>query len=428
MYEELLGILKEEVKPALGCTGPTSVSYAASVARHAVGGKVQAVKVRVDRDTYKNSIAVGIPGTLEMGVDIAAALGAIGGNSNKGLEVLNDVTEEHEKEAKKLIVKDKVDIEINWDIQGVGLYIEVFVETDKGIGQAVVARTHTNVILIKANNKVILKDDAEDLDTILDETKALINKFGTKDFYEFATNVPIEDIEFLKEAVVLNRKLAEMGLEKKLGKGFGAAFNRFDQEKNAYIKAKVYTAAASDARMAGENLSAMACASSGNVGITATVPLVVLAEEYGKSEEILLRSLSLSFLLTVYIKNQIGRLSAMCACAIAASVGVGAGTILLLDGSFEQAEETIKNIVGSIGGVICDGAKLGCALKLSSAIGIAIESAYLAMDGVSIPAGDGLVSETADETLQLLGRIARFGMIDTDKVVCREIIEREQNK
>ena len=428
MYEELLSILKAEVKPALGCTGPTSVSYAASVAKDAVGGKVKTVKVLVDRDTYKNSIAVGIPGTTEMGVDIAAALGAVGGDSKLGLEVLNNITSEDEKEAKRMLADGDLKLDIKWDIKAVGLYIEVFVETDKGVGHAIVAKTHTNVVLIEANDKVIYKDKAEDLETILDETKAPINNYGVKDFFEFASNVAIEEIEFLKEAVRLNKKLAEAGLEQKLGKGFGSAFTRFNQEQNAYMKAKAYTAAASDARMAGENLSAMACASSGNVGITATVPLYVIATEYEKSEEMLLRSLSLSYLLTIYIKNQIGRLSAMCACAIAASVGVGAGTVLMLGGNFEQAQETIKNIVGSIGGGVCDGAKLGCALKLSSAIGIAIESAYLAMDGVSIPAGDGIVCATADETLQMLGRIARFGMIETDIIMCKEIINREQSK
>ena len=426
MYQELLSILKAEVKPALGCTGPTSVSYAASVAKDAVGGKAKSVKVLVDRDTYKNSIAVGIPGTSEMGVDIAAALGAVGGDSKLGLEVLNDITPQDEEEAKRMLADGDVKLEIKWDIEGVGLYIEVFVETDKGIGHAIVAKTHTNVVLIEANDEIIYKSEAEDLKTILDETKAPINNYGVKDFYEFATKVPVEEIGFLREAIELNKKLAETGLKEKLGKGFGSAFTRFEQEQNAYMKAKAYTAAASDARMAGENLSAMSCASSGNVGITASVPLYVVASEYEKREEMLLRALSLSFLLTIYIKNQIGRLSAMCACAIAASVGVGAGTVLLLDGNFEQAQETIKNIVGSIGGVICDGAKLGCALKLSSAVGIAIESAYLAMDGVSIPTGDGIVCETADETLQMLGRIARFGMIETDKTMCREIIEREQ--
>ncbi|NLN48774.1 MAG: serine dehydratase subunit alpha family protein, partial [Clostridiales bacterium] len=170
----------------------------------------------------------------------------------------------------------------------------------------------------------------------------------------------------------------------------------------------------------------VACAGSGNVGITASLPFVPICEEHGKSEEEMLRAICLSFLMTIYIKSHIGRLSAMCACAIAAGVGVTAGTALLLGNSYEEVEMAIDNVVGSLGGVLCDGAKLGCAMKLSTAVGVAIESAYLAVAGISIPKRDGLVSDTADETLKLLGKIAKEGMIDTDIVMCRAIIEREQ--
>ncbi len=425
MKEELLSILKSEVKPALGCTGPISVSYAASVAKDAVGGKVKKVRLIVDRDTYKNSIAVGIPGISERGVVIAAALGAVCGRSEAKLEVLKDVTSQDERDAKKLVDDGKVELKIDWDVKGVGLYIEVFAETENGIGHSIVAKTHTNVILIESNGKVLFRNSENDINTVLDEEKDLINKYTVKDFYEFSKEVPIDKLEFLKEAIDLNKNLSTVGLEENLGKGFGNAYLRVKEGNNIYMKAKAATAAAADARMAGENLSAMSCASSGNVGITASIPLCVIAQEQGISEELLLRALSLSFLLTIFIKNQIGRLSAMCACAIAASIGVGAGVVVLSKGSFEEVEGTIKNIVGSIGGIICDGAKLGCALKLSNAIGTAIESAYLAMEGVSIPSGDGLVCDSADETLRMLGRIARYGMIDTDKTVCKEIIQRE---
>ena len=427
MYESLLSILQKEVKPALGCTGPTSVSYAASVAKDAIGGEVKSVKVFVDRDTYKNSIAVGIPGTNEMGVVIAAALGAICGDSNLGLEVLKNVTVEDEKKA-KILAKENVALEINWDIEGVGLYIDVWVETNLGTGHAIVAKTHTNVILIEANNEILYKNQDDEIKTVLDETKDSITNYTVKDFYDFATKVPIEELSFLKESIDLNKKLAEAGLEKKSGKGFGDAFLRLQKIDSTFLKAKAYTAAASDARMAGENLPAMSCASSGNVGITASLPLYITALENNISQDLLLRALSLSFLLTIYIKNHIGRLSAMCACAIAASIGVGAGTVVLFEGSFHEVEGAIKNIIGSIGGVLCDGAKLGCALKLSSAVGVAIESAFMSMDNTVIPSGDGIVCSTADETIKMLGRIARLGMIETDKVLCKEIIQREQGK
>lgn len=425
MYEKLLSILKAEVKPALGCTGPTSVSFAVSVAKDAVGGRVKSVKLIVDRDTYKNSISVGIPGTSKRGTEIAAALGAICGDSKLGLEVLKHVKKEDEAAAEEF-VKNNLEVEINWNVKEIGLYIEAFVETSNGIGHAIVSKTHTNVVLIEVNNKVVFKKENNNADKVVtaaDNSNDEIRKYKVKDFYEFTKSVPVESLSFIKDAVNMNKVLAETGLKEHLGAGFGNTFMKFNGDK-AYIRAKAYTAAASDARMSGENLSAMSCASSGNVGITASLPLFVIAEENNINEEQMLRSVCLSFLLTIYIKSCIGRLSAMCACAIAASVGVAAGTAYLLDGSYEKIELSIKNIVGSIGGVICDGAKFGCALKLSTGVGVAIESAYLAINGASIPSNDGIVCSSADETLNMLGKIAREGMVGTDITVCKAIIDR----
>lgn len=427
--ERLLYILKKEVNPALGCTGPTSVSFAVSAAKDAVGGTVESVKLIVDRDTYKNSVSVGIPGTSEEGTEIAAALGAICGDSKLGLEVLKNVKKEDEAAAKEF-VKNNLKVEIDWNDKGIGLRIEAFVKTSNGLGHVVVSQTHTNIVLIEVNNKVTFKKGEEKnsnhIKTSENNENDEIRKYHVKDFYEFAKNVSADKLSFIKEAVDMNKALAESGLKKHLGADFGNTFMKLKGNRE-YLLAKAYTAAASDARMSGENLSAMSCASSGNVGITASLPLFIIAKENNKSEEELLRAVSLSFLLTIYIKSYIGRLSAMCACAIAAGVGVTAGTAYLLDGSYENIELSIKNIVGSIGGVLCDGAKLGCALKLSTAVGVAIESAYLAINGAAIPSNNGIVCGNADETLIMLGKIAREGMIDTDKTVCKAIIER-QNK
>ena len=425
MDSELLSILKTEVKPALGCTGPTSVSFGVSVARDAVGGKAKAVKLIVDRDTYKNSIAVGIPGSSQMGVVAGAALGAICGDSEAGLEVLKNITPDHEKYAEKF-AKESVELEIKWDFEGVGLYIEAFVETENGMGHAIVAHKHTNVILVEANGEIKYEIETEDKQDPHGQQDEPIGKYSVNEFYQFARHIPIESIQFLKAALELNKSLALSGLEENLGIGFGNAFGNFSQS-TVSMNAKRITAAASDARMSGKNLSAMSCAGSGNVGITASIPLTVVAEAHGKSEDDLLRALSFSFLLTIYIKNIIGRLSAMCACAMAASIGVTAGTAYLAGGSYGQIESAIKNVVGSIGGILCDGAKLGCSLKLSMAVGVAIESAYLAIDNASIPSKNGIVCETADETLALLGRIAKEGMIETDKTLCRAIFERENS-
>lgn len=422
MAESLLTILKKEVNPALGCTGPTSVSFATSVARAAVGGEVESVTVVMDRDTYKNSIAVGIPGTKLMGLDIAASLGAVAGDAEAGLEVLHNVTEEDEKKAVDMLPKTL--ISIDWSRKEVGLYIDASVKTTKGIGQAVIVKTHTNVVLVKANDETILSKPVEEKASS-DYSKDAILSYVLKDLYTFALNEPVENLYFLHNAISMNESLALAGLEQQAGGRFGQGFLDYPYA-NSITKAKALTAAASDARMDGVGLPAMSCATSGNVGITASLPLVVMARELEANQEVLIRALALSFLVTIYLKSHIGRISPMCACAIAAGLGVAAGMVVELGGSFEQVEKAINTVVGSIGGVLCDGAKLGCAMKLANAVGTAIESAYLAMNDISIRPGDGLVCERADDTIAILGRIARRGMAPADEEMCRAIIEREQ--
>ena len=424
--QAILDILLAEVKPALGCTGPISVAFAAAAAKDAVGGTPLQVRVLMDKDTYKNSIAVVTPGTPFMGVLKPAVTGAMYGDSSLGLEVLKAM-KDFDQEKVERFAKECATVEIKWDYEGMGVYIEAYVTTENGIGHAVVAKSHANVVLLEANEQLLKKDEFYFQDAHTFETKAPIRAFKIRDFYRFAKQVDREDISFLDEALRINRALSEAGLKGKLGAGIGAAIQTLPGDP-IYLRAKVLAAAASDARMSGENLSAMSCASSGNVGITASVPLIPIAKAFGCSHETLLRAVALSYLMTIYIKSHIGRLSAMCACAIAASIGIGCGVSFLLDDDYDKIEMTIKNIVGSIGGVLCDGAKFGCAMKLSTAVGVAIESARMASIGAAIPDGDRIVCYSADDTLAMLGRIASNGMLDADAYMCKEIIEREQHR
>lgn len=422
MKIELYDILRKEVNPALGCTGPTSVSFAASVAKDTIGGELLDVKVIMDRDTYKNSISVGIPGTKEKGLDVAAALGAVGGKSALGLEVLRDVGISEEEKALDMIKDGKVIIEVDWSRIGMGLYIEAFVKTTNGEGHAIVVGTHTNVVFIEKNGEVLLNKPFDNNKNAIYQPNHEIGNYRVPDFIEFIREIPIEKLDFIRESVDMNLKLAESGIKNGSGSGFGKAWLEVNKG-NLLNKIKAYTAAASDARMAGENLPAMSCASSGNVGITASVSLAMFAEENNLSKENMLRAVALSFLITIYVKNHIGRLSPMCACAIAASLGVAAGTAFLLEETNEKIDSTITNVIGSLGGILCDGAKNGCALKLSMAIGVAIESAYLSKYSASIAQGEGLVQKNADESIRILGKIAREGMREADIVLCKEIID-----
>ncbi len=419
----LLDILKKETAPALGCTGPVSIAYAAAVARSVVGGVPRKVVARLDKDSYKNSLSVGIPGTDKMGIEMSLALGALCGDAEAGLEVLCNVSPEDARRAEEFL--PFVDADISWEYKGVGLRIEAEVETENGTGRAVLSKTHTNVVSLEANGKRLVEERTAPEGNVFDYSKDAIRRFTLAELVEFAETVPLEDILFLKEGITMNRALAEAGLNEGVGAGFGRGYLA-RAGSDVLLKIKAVTAAASDARMGGVSLPAMSCATSGNVGIAAMLPLVVLAEERKADEEALLRSIALSYLLTILMKSHIGRLSAICACAMAAGIGVAAGASLLLGGGLACAEAAIRNMAGCLTGVVCDGAKYGCALKLSAAAGIAVESAMLALEGCVVPAGDGLVCADADRSMEVIGRVAREGMSLTADVMAKIIVDRER--
>ncbi len=421
---QLIKILQKEVAPALGCTGPTSVAFAAAKAHSIIKGTVQKVKVIMDRDTYKNSISVGIPRTQYKGLDVAAAIGAIGGNAEKNLEVLDDLTKEDESLALQKIKQGDITVEIAWEREGMGLYIDAYVYTENGCGRAIICGTHTNIGYLQRNQEVVFNALEETRSNVY-QLDAPINAFVIDDFINFAKTVDIENLPMIKDAIRLNGALANFGIEKRSGSGFGVGWSKLDQN-NVVYKARAATAAAGDARMSGGNLPAMSCASSGNVGITASVPIKVFGDFYQCTEEEIVRAVALSYLVTIYAKMHIGRLSPVCACSIAASLGVAAGCGLLKQLSNIQIGRAISNVIGAIGGTLCDGAKNGCAIKLSTAIGIAIENVLLVEHDAYISDDEGLVGQNADESLALLGKIAREGMVQADIIMCKEIITRNQ--
>lgn len=359
-------------------------------------------------------------------MEVAAAVGAVGGDADKGLEVLTGLTKEHEEVSLKKISDGDVQIEIAWDRDGMGLFIDAYVYTENGCGRAIVYGTHTNVVYLECNGKCIFGslDDAKNTVYQLD---APISAFTIHDFIEFARTVSGDELSMIQEAVKLNFALTEAGLSARAGSGFGAGWSKLDQN-NVVYRARAAAAAAGDARMSGKDLPAMSCASSGNVGITASVPVKVFGDFYQCTEEEIIRAVALSFLVTIYAKMHIGRLSPVCACSIAASLGVAAGCGLLKGLSNEQIGHAISNVIGAIGGTLCDGAKNGCAIKLSTSIGVAIENVLLVEQGAYIDADEGLVGQSPDESLALLGKIAREGMIQADIKMCEEIIKRNASR
>lgn len=424
-FSDLMAILKKEVKPALGCTGPTAVSYVAAEAATAIGGKVQSINVKVDRHIGSKNSDVGIPGTTVVGLKMAAALGAIVGDAKAGLEVLHNVTPEDEKAAYAFSESGNVVVDVDLETPILGLFMDCTVKTDKGYGRAVVVKTHTNLVHLEANGKVLL-DLPYDRYASMNETHDAIAQYDLHDFYDFATQMPFDNLAFLRDAVTMNKTLAASIFDGK-AKGAGFAVSMLKHASGPVDRARALTAAGAEARMEGFSLPAMSCATSGNVGIASSLPLVSLAEDYKLSEEQLLRALAMSFLVTIYVKNRIGRVSSMCACVTAASEGVAAGASMLLGGDFACIDRAINNTIVNVFGVVCDGARLACALKLSSAIGTAINCAFMAKDGVMTPADQGVIAGDANGSLNFMGRFAQHGMAGSDLSLCKALYEKQNS-
>ena len=422
IYDQMNDILKAEIKPAFGCTGPIGIAYATAEARDAVGGTPVRIKITADKDMCAKNGDVGIPSTTYKGIEIAACLGAFAGDASKKLEVLKGITPEDEKRAYAFARAGDIQVIPDWETEKIGVFIEAEVETENGIGKAIVAKTHSNLVYKAANDTVLVDEHFERIGN-LDETKDPITEFGIADFYEYATTIPIEELYWLREALQMNRALSEKALSGSTGIGLAAQLME-NAGGDIIRRAKAWAAAGSEARMGGLNMSTMACATSGNVGITGSMPLMSLAEDLGKSEEDLLRAPAFSYYVTCLGKNRIGRHSAMCACVVAASCGVAAGTSLLLGGDLQTAMGAINNTVCNVFGVVCDGARYACALKLSSAVGIAIEGAMLAKKGVILPANEGVTGQDGQATIEFLGQFAKKGMIYTDKFLCQELYKK----
>lgn len=427
-HSEIIELIRKEVKPALGCTEPIAVALAAAKAVEILeersnvsmrNDKDLRIDVQVSANILKNGMGVGIPGTGMVGLFIAAALGAVCGKSSYGLEVLQDFDEVSINKAKELVSKKYV--RINLAETNKKLYIKAIVESAQIPGHqatAVIEDDHDNIAEIWYDNSLIASSHRE----TAEEPQKCTLDYGltVKEIFDFAQSVPYEDIEFVLESRSLNLTLAEEGLRGKYGLRVGWAIS-LESSKEVFgddflSYAMSMTAAASDARMAGCTLPAMSNSGSGNQGITATMPIIAYSQKYPVSEEKLARALTMSHLIAIHIKGYLGKLSALCGCVIA-STGAACGLIYLRGGSYEQMCYSIKNMIGNITGMVCDGAKEGCAMKVASGVSSALQSAVLAMGGICISPEDGIIEEDIEKTIRNLGRIGSVGMQSTDNMI-----------
>lgn len=413
---DIIALIKQEVIPAIGCTEPVAVALAVAKATEVLGAIPDKIEVSLSSNMLKNAMAVGIPGTGMVGLPIAIALGALIGKSEYGLEVLKDLTPEALEQGKKMIDDKVMTVYLKQKITE-KLYIEVRVSNGNDTAQVIISRNHTRFSHIQRNEEILLQLDDETNGDI--STEKSVNLSFNK-VCDFALESPVEDLKFILDASVMNRAASNESMKGAYGHSVAQTVTNGSQQKvmgnTIFTRMLSVTAAACDARMAGAMFPVMSNSGSGNQGIAATLPVSVFAEETGKSEDELARALVLSHLMTIYIKQSLGRLSGLCG-AIVAATGSACGITYLMGGSRDQIAYSIKNMIGNITGIICDGAKPSCALKVSNGVSTATLSALMAMDNKVVTSIEGITDEDVDKTILNLTKIGSEGMNETDRMV-----------
>lgn len=414
--EQIIALIHREVVPAIGCTEPVAVALCTAKATETLGTCPTEIDACLSANILKNAMGVGIPGTDMIGLPIAIALGAIAGKSAYGLEVLKDSGPEDVEKGKELIASNAVHISLKENIEE-KLYIEVVCKGESGSVTAVISGGHTNFVYLEKNGEALLdtrpacKREAEVGEVDLNMRKV----------FDFATTAPLEEIRFILEARNLNKAAAERSFNGSYGHELGKTLRYSPSEQNVlgnntFTHILSYTSAACDARMAGAMIPVMSNSGSGNQGIAATLPVVVYAEDNCKSEEELIRALTLSHLTAIYIKQNLGKLSALCGCVVAAT-GSSCGITYLMGGGYDQVADAVQNMIANLTGMICDGAKPSCALKVTSGVATAVFSAILAMEGKCVSSVEGIIENDVDLSIRNLTQIGSKGMNETDKMV-----------
>jgi L-cysteine desulfidase len=413
--EKILAILKREVVITIGCTEPIAVALCATKAKEVLGKIPEKITVFLSANVLKNAMGVGIPGTGGMtGLPIAIALGTLIGKSEYQLEVLKDSSPEAVEAGKKMIDNKNINIELKKNISE-KLYIEVVCESGKNSATAVIAGIHTNFVYLKKDNKVLLDKKS----TIQNKEEVSVIEFNLRKVYDFAMTTAIRGIDFILESARINKAAAEVSFKVNyghgLGKMLGAVENRIMGD-NIFTAILSYTSAACDARMAGAMIPVMSNSGSGNQGIAATLPIVIYAEKNRNTEEELIRALVLGHLTSIYIKQYLGRLSALCGCVVAAT-GTSCGLVYLMGGKYEQVSYAVKNMIANLTGMICDGAKPSCSMKLTSGVSTAVFSAMMAVENKYVSSVEGIIDDDVDKCIRNLAQIGSEGMAETDKYV-----------
>ncbi|MCR5159368.1 MAG: L-serine ammonia-lyase, iron-sulfur-dependent, subunit alpha [Prevotella sp.] len=412
--ERIIALIHQEVVPAIGCTEPMCVALCTAKATEKLGKRPEHITALLSANILKNAMGVGIPGTGMTGLPIAIALGTLIGKSEYQLEVLKDLTPEALEEGKRFLSENRIDIQLKKGITE-KLYVEIIVEADGKSETTVIAGSHTHFVE-SGERRVESGEFATAPETIVVACPPL----NLRLVYDFATTTPLDEIRFMEETRTYNMNAAREALKGNYGHNLGKTIDRplskgiFGNSIFCHIIAR--TASACDARMGGAMIPVMSNSGSGNQGICATNPVCVYAKENENTEEELIRALTLSHLTAIYIKQSLGTLSALCGCVVA-SIGSSVGITYLMGGDYNRICASVKNMVANLTGMICDGAKPSCSLKITSGVSTAVLSALLSMEGKCVSSQEGIVDDSVDRSISNLTAIGANGMGPTDEMV-----------
>ena len=414
--ERIISLVNKEVVPAIGCTEPMAVALCTAKAATTLGRRPERIEVFLSPNMLKNAMGVGIPGTGMIGLPIAVSLGALIGKPEYELEVLKDLTPATLEQGKRYINDADIDIKLkqgNVD----KLYIEVVCRAGSDMATAIISGSHTHFVYVERNGEVVMDNRGGHGGSDEEEDDIQLN---FRLVYDFATTAPLDEISFILKTKEYNMKAAEESIKGNYGHCLGKTMDRplshgiFGDNIFSHIISR--TASACDARMGGAMIPVMSNSGSGNQGICATNPVVVYAMENENTEEELIRALMLSHLTAIYIKQSLGKLSALCGCVVA-STGSSCGITYLMGGDYTRICNSVKNMVANLTGMICDGAKPSCALKISSGVSTALLSALLSMEGKCVTSAEGIVDDDVDKCIHNLTSIGADAMRATDDMV-----------
>lgn len=408
-------LMQREIIPAIGCTEPVAVSLCVAKATETLGQEPERVEIFLSANVLKNAMGVGIPGTGMIGLPIAVALGALIGKSEYGLEVLQDLTPADVERGKLFIYAQRIKIDLKQGIED-KLYIEAHCFAGKEETVAIIRGSHTQFCHIEKNGKVFLN---KEIDVCRQESSSEVALTFAK-VYEFSVESPIDELHFILDAAKMNREASKLAQKNNYGHNVAKSLMGEKGKSifgdNPHCRMISATAGACDARMDGALIPVMSNSGSGNQGVAATLPVLSYAEDIGCSQEKLIRALIISHLSVIYIKQYLGRLSALCGCVVA-STGSSCGITYLMGGGYRQIMFAAKNMIANITGMICDGAKPSCALKIASGVSTAALSALMAMENKVVTPQEGIIDEDIDQTIRNLALIGGSGMQETDKIV-----------